>query len=172
VFLLHWLVYKHHPVTRQWGSICVLHPSTPLPTRVSRCMHALCVLWTRETCLRLCSISPNFLAFSHSLHMLKQNFLISPTMPFWGNEGRNGYARGLIFNSPVVIHFYIFTVYLKDSQAHRAPVINKQGSELTLPISTAAPVTSLTSFLVVIHLGGSEQSLAHGNPYVFPATVF
>lgn len=104
--------------------------------------------------------------------MLKQNFLTSLTMPFWWNLRRDGYLRRLIFNSQVIIHFYIFTVYLKDSQAHRAAVIsNKQGSDMALPFSTAAPAAALTSFLVIIHLGGSEQWLAHGNPYVFLVTI-
>lgn len=131
LFLLPWLVYKHHPVIRQWGSVCVLHPSTPFPTRVSRCVHALCcgpgrlvsvcvVSLPTSSCL---SQLPCLLPFPSRTEA--EFSYISHNALLGGNKGRNRYLRRLIFNSPVVIHFYIFTVYLQDSQAHRAPVINK-----------------------------------------------
>lgn len=112
--------------------------------------------------LCLCSISPNlFVSLSASLPSPvpftgRGEFFYTSYNAILGERGEKWICEKV--NSPVIIHFYIITIYLKDSQAHRAPVIyDKQGRELTLPFCTTARVTAIASFLVTIHLGCSEQ---------------
>lgn len=134
-------------------------------------MHALWVLWARETCVCVASLLTSLCLFQLPCLLwfpsqAKAEFSYTFHNAILGERGEKWICEKV--NPPVIIHFYIFTIYLKDSQAHRVPVIyDKQGSEMTLPFCTTARVTAIASFLVIIHLGGSEQWLAHGNWYVF-----